>query len=198
MDVRVGLWRKLSAEELMLLKCGVGEDSCPLDCKKIQPVHPKGNLSWIFIGRSDSETETPILWPPNVKSWLIRKDPDARKAWWQEEKGMTEDEVVGWHHWFSGHEFEKTLGVGDGQGGLACCGPWGHKVSDLTEGLNWLTPKSTKPACLIFVSDNMIKIENAEWHQAWVRVSAGPKDMILQLVPVMKLSQGRECGNTIA
>ena len=108
-----------------------------LDSKEIQPVHPKGNQSWIFIGRTDVEAETPILWLPDSKSWLIRKDPDAGKDWGQEEKGMTEDEMVGWHHWLNGHEFGWTLGVGDGQGGLACCSSWGHKESDTTERLNW-------------------------------------------------------------
>ena len=101
MDVRVGLWRKLSAEELMLLNCGLLES--PLDCKEIQPVHPKGDQSWIFIGRTDAEAETPILCPPDVKNWLIRKGPDAGKEWRQEEKGMTEDEMVGWHHRLNGH-----------------------------------------------------------------------------------------------
>ena len=96
----------------------------PLDCKEIQPVHPKGNQSWIFIGRTDVEAETQILWPPDAKSWLIWKNPDAGKDWRQEEKGTTEDEMVGWHHWLNGHEFEQTPGVGDGQGGLACCSPW--------------------------------------------------------------------------
>ena len=115
----------------------------PLDCKEIQPVHPKGDQSWVFIGRTDVEAETPILWPPDVKSWLIWKDPDARKDQVQEEKGMTEDEMVGWHHWLNGHEFEQALGVGDGQGGLACCGSWGHKESDMTEQLNWTELKET-------------------------------------------------------
>ena len=109
----------------------------PLDCKEIQPVHPKGNQSWIFIGRTDAEAETPILWPPDVKNWLIWKDPDARQDWRQEEKGMTEDEMVGWHHWCDGHEFEQSLGVGDGQESLACYNPWGLKESDTTEQLSW-------------------------------------------------------------
>ena len=109
----------------------------PLDCKEIQPVHPKGDQSWVFIGRTDAEAETPMLWPPHVKSWLIGKDPDAGKDWGQEEKGMTEDEMVGWHHWLDGHGFGWTLGVGDGQGGLACCGSWGCKESDMTGWLNW-------------------------------------------------------------
>ena len=109
----------------------------PLDCKEIQPVHPKGNQSWMFIGRTDAEAETPIIRPPDVKNWLIGKDPHAGKDWRQEEKGMTEDEMVGWHHWLNGHEFEKALQVGDGQGSLACCSPWGLKESDTTERLNW-------------------------------------------------------------
>ena len=109
----------------------------PLDCKEIQSVHPKGNQSWIFIGRTDAEAETPILWPPDVKNWLIWKDPDAGKDWRQEEKGTTEDEVVGWHHRLDGHEFEQAPGVSDGQGSQACCSPWGHKESDMTERLNW-------------------------------------------------------------
>ena len=106
------------------------------DCEEIQPVHPKGNHSWIFIGRTDAEAETPILWPPDVKNWLIRKDPDAGKDWSQEEKGRTEDEMVGWHHQLDGHEFEQALGIGDGQGGLVCCSPWGCKELDTTERLN--------------------------------------------------------------
>ena len=109
----------------------------PLDCKEIQPVHPKGNQPWIFIGRIDAEAETPILWLPDVKNWLIWKDPDARKNRWQEEKGTTESQMVGWHYWLSGHEFEQALGVGDGQESLACCSPWGRKESDTTEWLNW-------------------------------------------------------------
>ena len=110
----------------------------PLDCKEIQPVHPKGNQSWIFIGRTDAEAETPILWLPDVKRWLIQKHPDAGKDWGQGEKGTTEDEMVGWHHRLNGHQFGQTPGVGDGQGGLACCGSWGRRESDTTERLNWL------------------------------------------------------------
>ena len=109
----------------------------PLYFKEIQPVHPKGDQSWGFIGRTDVEAETPILWPPDVKSWLIEKDPDAGKDWGQEEKGMTEDEMFGWHHQLDGHGFGWTPGVGDGQGGLACCGSWGRKELDTTEQLNW-------------------------------------------------------------
>ena len=109
----------------------------PLDCKEIQPVHPKGNKSWIFIGKTNTEAETPILWPPDVKNWLTGKNPDAGKDWRQEEKGTTEDKMVGWHHQLDGHELEQALGVGDGQGSLVCCSPWGHKESDMTEQLNW-------------------------------------------------------------
>ena len=111
----------------------------PLHCKEIQLVHPQGNQSWIFIGRTDAGAETPILWPPDAKNWLIWKDPDAGKDWRQEEKGTTEDEMVGWHHRFNGHESESTPGVGDGQEGLACCDSWARKESDTTEWLNWLT-----------------------------------------------------------
>ena len=102
----------------------------PLDCKEIQSIHPKGDQSWIFIGRTDVEAETPIPWLPDVKSWLIGKDPDAGKDWGQEEKGTTEDEMVGWHHQLDGHEFEQALGDGEGQGGLVCCSPWGRKELD--------------------------------------------------------------------
>ena len=109
----------------------------PLDCKEIQPVHPKGNQSWIFIGRTN-EAETPILWPPDANSWLIYKDRDAGKDWGQEEKGTTEDEMVGWHHWLTGHGFGWTPGVGDGQGGLECWGSWGCRESNTTERLNWI------------------------------------------------------------
>ena len=109
----------------------------PLDCKEIKPVNPKGNLSWIFIGQTDAEAETPILWPPDAKNWPIGKDPDAGKDWRQKEKGTTEDEIVEWHHQLDGYEFEQALGVGDGQGSRACCSSWGVKESDMTERLNW-------------------------------------------------------------
>ena len=109
----------------------------PLDCKEIKSVHPKGNQSWIFIGRIDAESETTILWPPDVNNWLIGKDPDVGKDWRQLEKGTTEDEMVGWHHWLNGHEFYQAAKVGDGQGSLECSSPWGGKESDTTERLNW-------------------------------------------------------------
>ena len=120
------------------MSCGVGED--PWESFGLQgdpPVNPKGNKSWIFNGRTDAEAETPILWPPDV-NWLIGKDPDAGKDWRQEEKGTTDDEMVGWPHWCDGHECEQAPGVGDGQGGLLCWGPWGRKEPDTTEGLNWM------------------------------------------------------------
>ena len=109
-----------------------------LDCKEIQPVHPKGNKSWIFIGRTDVEAETLIIWQPDVKKWLVGNDPDAGKDWRKEEKGTTEDQMVGWHHWLNGHEFEQALDVGNGHGRLVCCSLWGHKESDMTEWMNWL------------------------------------------------------------
>ena len=117
-----------------------------LDCKEIQPVYPKGSQFWFhwnsissqFIGRTDAEAETPILWPPDTKNWLIWKDPDAGEHWRQEEKGMTEDEMAGWHHRLNAHEFGWIRGVGDWQGGLASCDSWGCKESDTTEWLNWL------------------------------------------------------------
>ena len=108
----------------------------PLDCKEIKPVNYKRNQPWIFIGRTDAEAETSILWPLDAKNWLIGQDPDAGKDWRREEKGTTENEMVGWHHWLNGHEFEQALGIGDGQGSLACCSSWGRKELDMTEQLN--------------------------------------------------------------
>ena len=138
MDVSVGLWRRLMPNNWWFWTVVLEKTlESPLDCKEIQPVHPKGNQSWVFIGKTDAEAETPILWPPHAKSWLIGKDPNARRDWGQEEKGTTEDEMAGWHHRLDVHEFEWTLGVGDGQGGLVCCDSWGHKDSDTTEWLNW-------------------------------------------------------------
>ena len=121
--------KKAEQEELMLLNCGIGEDFW--ESLGLQ------HQSWVSIGRTDVEAETPVLWPPDVKSWLIWKDPDAGKDWGQEEKGTTEGEMAGWHHQLNGHGFGWTLGVGDGQGGLVCCGSWGRKESDTTERLNW-------------------------------------------------------------
>ena len=117
----------------------------PLDYKEVQPIHPKGDQSWVFIGRTDADAETPILWPPDGKNWLIGKDPDAGKDWRWEEKGMTEDEMVGWHHWLNGHEFEQAQGDGEGQRSLACCSPWGHKELDMTKRLNNNYIRNVKP-----------------------------------------------------
>ena len=132
----------------------------PLDCKETQPVHSKGDQSWVFFGRTDAKAETPVLWPPHVKSWLIEKDSDAGRNWGQEEKEMTEDEMAGWHHRLDGHEFEWTLGVGDGQGGLACCSSWGRKELDMTEWLNWTELKSYESQSL--KNDISIKT-NIQW-----------------------------------
>jgi len=109
----------------------------PLDYKEIKQVHPKGNQSWTFIGRSEVEAETPILWPPDRRKWLIGENPDAGKDWRQDEKGTTEYEMVGWDHRLDGHEFEQALGIGNDQGGLVCSSPWGRKESDIIEQLNW-------------------------------------------------------------
>ena len=138
MDVRVGLWRRLSTEELMHLNCGVGEDSWESLGLQGDPTSPLWrDQPWVFFGRNDAKAETPVLWPPHVKSWLIGKDSDAGRDWGREEKGMTEDEMAGWHHRLCGHEFEWTPGVCDEQGGLECCDSWGHKESDMTEQQNW-------------------------------------------------------------
>ena len=130
----------------------------PLDCKEIQPIHSKGDQSWVFFGRNDAKAETPILCPPHVKSWLIGTDSDAGRGWGQEEKGTTEGEMAGWHHQLDGREFGWTLGVGDGQGGLACCNSWGCKESDTTVQLDWTELKllKTKEDKLWQIEFNMI------------------------------------------
>ena len=120
----------------MLSNCGTAEDSWESPGFKIKLVNSKGNQSWIFFERTDAEAETPILWPPDAKNWLIGKDLEAGKDWRQEEKGMTENEMVGWNHQLNGHEFEQAPGDGEGQGSLGCCSPWGAKESDMTEWLN--------------------------------------------------------------
>ena len=131
-------WTIMKAERQRIdaFELGAG-DLSPLDSKKIKPVNHKGNQSWIFIGRTDPEAEVPILWPPDAKSQLIGKDSDAGRDWGQEEKGMAEDEMAGWHHWLNGHESGWTPGAGDGQGGVVCCDSWACKESDTTEWLNW-------------------------------------------------------------
>ena len=139
----IGVWEldhkeSWARKELMLLNCGVRETfESPLDSRETKPVKPKRNQSWIFIVKTDAEAELPIIWPPDAKNWIIVKDPDAGKDWKHEEKGTMEDEMVGWHHWLNGHEFEQAPGVGDGQGSLACCSSWGRKELDITEWLNW-------------------------------------------------------------
>ena len=119
------------------------------DFKEIKAIYPKRNQCWIFFGRTDAEAETPILWLPDAKNWLIWKDPDAGKDWRQEEKGTTEDEMVGCHHQLNGHEFEQSLGVGDGAGNLVCCSAWGHKESDTTERVNLLSCTLAAPLCSV-------------------------------------------------
>ena len=126
--VKKGEHRRIDAFELWCWR----RIASPLDCKKIQPVHPKGDQSWVFIGRTDAKAETPVLWPPDMKNWLTEKDPDAGKDWRQEEKEVAEDEMVGWHHRLNGHEFEQTLGDSEGQGSLAGCNPWDRKEWDRT------------------------------------------------------------------
>jgi len=142
MDVRVGPLRKLSAEELMLLNCGVGEDSWESHGLQDQASPPKGDQSRIFITRTDAEAEAPVFWPLYVKCWFREKNPDAGKDWRQEEKGMTEDEMAGRHHWLTEHEFEQTLGDGEGQGSLFLCSPWSCKELDVTEQQQQLTPNT--------------------------------------------------------
>ena len=146
----------------------------PSDCKETQPVHPKGNQSWIFMGRTDAEAEAPILRPPAGKNWLTGKDPDAGKDWRQEETGTRENEMVGWHHWLDGHEFEQTLGFGDGQGGLACCSPWGRRVrhdgwlnwADISRGTTaWCVYLSCQPALLSCFS-YFILIQWFQWFRS--------------------------------
>ena len=131
----------------------------------IQPVHPKGNQSWLFIGRTDAEAESPILWPRDAKSWLSGEAPDAGKDWRQEEKGVTEDEIVGWHHRLNGQEFEQAAEDGDGQGSLVCCSPWSRKESDTTERLDWTDPLQYSWASLVAQ-----RVKNVpEMRETWVR-----------------------------
>ena len=154
----------------------------PLDFKEIKPVNPEGNQSWMFIGRIDAEAETPILWPPDTKNWLIGKSPDGRKDWRQEEKGMTEDKMVGWHHRLDGHELEQAPGVGDGQGSLACCSPWGCDGSDM-ERLNWQGQWQE----LVQESDHWVKNENHALIPAALQVPKARRKMF-------KRSEEKRCG----
>ena len=137
----------------------------PLECKEIQPVHPVGDQSWVFVGRTDAEAETPILWPPDAKYWLIGKDPDAGQDWRQEEKGTRENEMVRWHHQLDGHEFEQTLGFDEGQGSLACCSPWDHKESDMTATeVNWMLDLKKICIALLFLCwDDVLRLP---WKEA--------------------------------
>ena len=134
----------------------------PLDSKEIKPINPRGNQSWIIIGRIDAEAEVPILWPPDSRCQLTGKDPDAGKDWRQEEKGTTEDEMVGWHHQFNGYEFEQALGVGDGQGSLVCCSPWDYKQSDTIEWLSWTELRSLTRTILLPCNVEMRKMRLTE------------------------------------
>ena len=179
MHVRVGLWRKLSTKELMLLNCVVGEaPESPLDCREI---HPKGNQFWMLIGRTDAAAETRIFWPPDVKSWLIWKDPDAGKDGRQEEKETTEEQMVGWYHWLDGHEFQQALEVGDRQGGLVWCSPWGHKGSDKTELIRSQSP-------------HMHNKDESQYYYAELKKEARPKIMHIKCNLQEALGQGQREG----
>ena len=171
MHVRVGLWRKPKNWYFWTVVLEKTPES-PLDCKEIQTVHSTGDQSWVFFGRNDAKAETPVLWPPHVKSWLIGKDPDARRDWGQDEKGTTEDKMAGWHHWLDGREFEWTPGVGDGNS-------WGCKELDTTEWLNWTewlnmsvnTVKNTELytssrwiVCDLYISIKLLKKKNTDYN----------------------------------
>ena len=181
MDVRVGLWRRLRAEELMLLNCGIGEDSWESLGLQGDPTSPSWRRSALgFLGRTDAKAETPVLWPPHVKSWPTGKDSDAGRDWVQEEKGMPEDEMAGWHHWLDGHESEWTPGVGDGQGGLACCDSWGFKESDMTERLNWTRIKKIQ---FPFPSKNIWNLSLIRLqHSSWYSISESDKEVASAVV----------------
>ena len=161
----------------------------PLDCKEIQPVHSEGDQPWDFFGRTDTEAETPVLWPPHAKSWLIGKDSDAGRDWGQEEKGMTEDEMAGWHYGLNGRESEWTPGDGDGQGGLACCSSWGRKESDTTERLNWTELKIfifyVSGKCLIFSLAALFLFSTSIWMSYFIISSL---KLVLNLFPELQIS----------
>ena len=152
----------------------------PLDYKEIKPINPKGNQSLIFIGRTDTEAEAPILWPSDVNNWLIGKDPDAGKDWRQEEKGMTDDEMIKWHYWLKGHEFEQAMRVSDGtcQGSLAYCCPWGHKELDVTEWLNWTDLKVSRSpwaeqSLVCFIWRTIFFKLNYRFNNPWIQIVKG-------------------------
>ena len=169
MDVRVGLWRRLSTEELMLLNCSVGEDSWESLGLQGDPTGPFWRRSTLgFLWKNDAKDETPILWPRHVKIWLIGKDSDAGRDWGQEEKGPTEDEMAGWHHWLYGHESEWTLGDGDEQGGLVCCDSWVTKSR--TRLNDWTELKNTGVGSLSLLQQ-MFLIQELNWgllHCRWI------------------------------
>ena len=174
----------------MLLNYGVGQDfESPLNCKEIQSVNPKGNQSWMFTGRTDIEAEIPILRPPDAKNWLIWKDPDAGKDWMWEEKGKTEDEIVGWHHWLNGYEFEQVPRVGDNQGGLACCSPSGHKESNTTEQLIW-TELIRNEICHLLQQDGP-----CGYHHKWNKSEKGKYCMVSYMQTVKKKKQKKQPTN---
>ena len=162
----------------------------PLDCKEIKPVHPKGNQSWIFIGRTDAEAEAPLLWPPDAKNWRMGKVPDAGKDW-RQEKGMTENVMVVWHYWLYGHEFEQALGVGDGQGSLLCCSPWGQRETWLS---NW-TDKVVGGdwARLWSLPGALFEIQTAS---SWAPVFWKENDLVTQLPIEMRLISAFPCGGS--
>jgi len=163
MDVSVELWKGWVPRNWCFWTVVLEKTlESPLDCKEIQPVHSE-DQPWDFFGANDAKAETPVLWPPHGKSWLIGKDSDAGKDWGQEEKGTTADEMAGWHHWLDGHESEWTPGVGDGQGGLACCHSWGLKESDTTEPLNWTELKEKKVLLSVQFSHSIMSNSATPW-----------------------------------
>ena len=168
--------RRIDAFELW---CWKGLLRVPWTTRRYIPVHPKGDQSLMFIGRTDAEAETTILWPPHGKSWLVGKDHDAGRDWGQEEKATTEDEMAWWHHQLNAHEFGWTLGVGDGQGNLACCSPWGHKESNTTERLNWPEPPYIAIWKVLLLDRNFVPIRKkipilthreTKWWKIWKRL----------------------------
>ena len=195
MDVRVGLWRKLSAEELMLLNCGVGEDSWEsLGLQGDQPVHSEGDQPWVFFGRNDAKAETLVLWPPDAKSWLIGKVFDAGRDW-EQEKGTTEDEMAGWHHWLNGRESEWTLGVGDGQGGLASCNSWGRKESETTERLNWTEWHNNMGKPERWMVGKYVKVKDSKEYERMIQEAVNNMDALLRRSSLKRINRWK--GNEV-